>query len=261
MQGKVVWITGASSGIGAAIAKKINALGGVVVLSARRKEALENLQKELSEPEKSFVLPLDLEQINTFSSKVEEVIQQYQKIDLLINNGGISQRGNVRETSLEVDRKIMEINYFGTVALTKAVLPYMIQQKSGHIVAISSITGKFGFFLRSSYAASKHAIKGFFESLRLEEEANNIKVSLVYPGQINTPISKSALDADGKPFGQMDQNQSRGMDVDQCAAKIVKGLQKQKKDIYVGGKEMLILKIQRFFPKLFYKVLKKQSPT
>lgn len=261
MQNKVAWITGASSGIGAAIAKAMNAKGIFVVLSARRREVLESVQHELPHPEKSMVIPLDLTAIDQFEDITKNVLKQCLHIDYLINNGGISQRGNASETSLAVDRKIMEINYFGNIALTKAVLPYMQQQKSGHIIAISSITGKFGFFLRSSYAASKHAVKGFYESLRLEEEPHNIHVSIVYPGQINTPISKSALDQQGNPSGQMDDNQANGMDVDRCAQKIVKGIVQQKKDIYVGGKEMMILKIQRFFPRLFYKVLKKQSPT
>lgn len=261
MQNKVVWITGASSGIGKAIASEMNAKGAFVVLSARRKNVLESVQKELPFPDQSMVAPLDLTELDRFEKVAQNIHNTCKRIDYLINNGGISQRGNASATSLEVDRKIMEVNYFGNIALTKVVLPFMHQQKSGHIIVVSSITGKFGFVLRSSYAASKHAIKGFYESLRLEEASNNIDVSIVYPGQINTPISKSALNQDGQPSGQMDNNQAKGMDVNKCAQKIVKGILNKKKDIYVGGKEMKILKIQRFFPTLFYKILKKQSPT
>src|SRR5690606_16638527 len=145
-----------------------------------------------------------LEDQSNYTGLVSQVVSRYKRIDILINNGGISQRGEAGETPLDVDRKIMEINYFGTIALTKAILPVLRKQKSGHIVTISSIAGKFGFYLRSAYAASKHALQGFFESLLLEEAQNNIRVTLVYPGKINTPISTRALNADGQAHGVMD---------------------------------------------------------
>lgn len=257
---KVVWITGASSGIGEELACQVAQKGGIVVLSSRNEEALNRVRNRLSQPEKHMILPLDLEK-GTFDQAVDLVITAFGRIDVLINNGGVSQRSSVIDTQLEVDRKIMEINYFGPVALTKAVLPIMIKQKSGHIVVISSIAGKFGFFLRSSYSAAKHALYGFFESLILEVEKENIAVTIVSPGKINTPISVNALTSDGQPHGIMDRNQSTGMPVDQCVKQMLKAIERRDKEVLIGGKELLAVHIKRFFPRLFWKIIRKQSST
>lgn len=155
----------------------------------------------------------------------------------------------------------MEVNYFGNIALAKAVLPYMQKQKSGHFIITSSIAGKFGFFLRSAYAASKHALHGFYESLLLEEEKNNIDVTIVCPGKINTPISMSALTEDGTPHGEMDHNQATGMSVEECVRQILDATAKKKKDVLIGGKEILAAKIKRFSPALFWKIIRKQKAT
>jgi short-subunit dehydrogenase len=165
---KVVWITGASSGIGKAFVEYYHKKGCFVILSSRNLDALKDVVKGLDSNENTFVQALDLEKSDTFPEIVKSLIQQFGKIDILINNGGISQRGDASETALDIDRKIMEINYFGNIALTKALLPYFQKQKNGHIIVISSIAGKFGFYLRSAYSASKHALQGFYESLLLE---------------------------------------------------------------------------------------------
>ncbi len=258
-QDKIVWITGASSGIGAEAARQFNRLGATVILSARNEAKLQSVQQTLSQPSRSLVLTLDLEKSEEFESKVQQVLEKHQKIDILLNNGGLSQRGEAGDTSLDVDRRIMEINYFGTVALTKAVLPTMQKQQSGHIIVISSIAGKFGFFLRSAYAASKHALQGFFESLLLEEEKNGIKVTIAYPGKINTEISKSALNASGSEHGVMDHNQETGMSAEDCVKKIIKAVQKNKKSVLIGNKEIYAVYIKRYFPRLFWKIIKKQK--
>jgi short-subunit dehydrogenase len=204
-------------------------------------------------------LPLDLEDSSTFKSAVDQVIEKYNRIDYLFNNGGLSQRSTVAETPMEVDRRIMEINYFGNITLTKAVLPHFIQQKSGHVVVISSIAGKFGFFLRSAYSASKHALVGFYESLLLEEAKNNIHVTLAFPGKINTSISVHALNAKGEQHGIMDHNQATGMPVETCVNQLLIAVQKNKKEVLIGNKEILAVKIKRFFPKLFWRIIRKQS--
>ncbi|MGV6861175.1 MAG: SDR family oxidoreductase [Putridiphycobacter sp.] len=258
---KIVWITGASSGIGRALAIQYNQLGATIILSARKNEGLIETQKQLPFPEKSDIVLLDLEKSHEFENITKSVIAKHQKVDILINNGGISQRGEASETSLEVDRKIMEINYFGNIALTKSVLPYMQKQQSGHIVVISSIAGKFGFYLRSAYAASKHALQGFYESLLLEEAKNNIHVTLAFPGKINTPISMSALNGSGEKHGEMDHNQETGMPAEQCAQIIQDAQYKQKKSVLVGNKEIKAVHLKRFFPKLFWKVIAKQKAT
>ena len=257
--GKTVWITGASSGIGKALALKISELKANIVLSSRNKKELENVAKQCKG--KSYILPLDLEKPEAFEIATQLVVKKYGSIDLLINNGGISQRSEASQTSIEVDRKLMEINYFGTIGLTKSVLSTMQKQQKGHIVTVSSLSGKFGFFLRSAYAASKFAQVGFFESLRLEEEKNNIDISMVFPGFVNTDISKNALSGTGDQYGLHDGNQQNGISSEKCAQDIINGIIDNKHEIFTGGKEIWMVKIKRFFPNLFYKIIKKQSGT
>ncbi len=257
---KVVWITGASSGIGRALALQLDQSGTKLILSARNQDKLEAVAKSITSAE-TFVLPIDLADSSNFNEKTKAVIDKYGKIDILINNGGISQRAEARDTSEEVEKQIMTVNYFGNVALSKAVLPFMTKQGSGQLVIMSSIAGKFGFFLRSTYSASKHALHGYYESLRLEEEKNGILVSLVCPGKINTPISQNSLKGDGSSHAVVDDNQKNGMPADECARTILKGVAREKMEILVGGKEIKAVKLKRLFPSLLHKILKKQKPT
>lgn len=256
---KIVWITGASSGIGEATSIALSKAGAKVILSSRKRDQLEAVAAKCTG--ETFVLPLDLADNSNFDNVVNEATKAFGHVDVLINNGGISQRSTAAETPLDIDRKVMEINYFGNIALTKALLPHFTKRKSGRVVVISSLSGKFGFFLRSAYAASKFALVGFYESLRLEEEDNNLKVHLVFPGFIRTNISKNAIDAFGKSHGEMDDNQDKGITSEECAARLIRGIKKDKRDIFIGGKEMMSLKVQRFFPNLFHKIIKKQSAT
>lgn len=258
-KGQIVWITGASSGIGEATAIAFSKAGAKVILSSRKRDQLEAVAQKCKG--ETYILPLDLTNSDTFAELVTEAISAFGNVHILVNNGGISQRSLAAETSLEVDRRVMEVNYFGNIALTKALLPHFRKQKEGSVVVISSLSGKFGFFLRSAYAASKFALVGFYESLRLEEEKNNLRVHLVFPGFIRTNISKNAIDAQGNQHGKMDDNQNQGITADECALQLIKGLLKNQRDIYIGGKEMLSLKIQRFFPNLFHRIIRKQSAT
>lgn len=258
---KIIWITGASSGIGEEIAIQCAQAGAKIVLSARSEAGLIRVQEKLT-GDGHLVLPLDLEHSENFPDLAKRVIEKYGRIDYLFNNGGLSQRSNASETQLSVDRYIMEVNYFGNIALTKAVLPYMIQQKSGHIITTSSIAGKFGFFLRSAYSASKHALQGFYESLALEEEHNGIKVTIAYPGKINTNISMHALNGSGEKHNQMDHNQATGMSVQVCVQKLLRAVEKNKQEVLIGNKETLAVTLKRFLPQgLFWKMMKKQSAT
>jgi dehydrogenase/reductase SDR family member 7B len=254
---KVVWITGASSGIGAEIAKAFSKQGAKVVLSARKKAELEQVAKECAA--ETMVLPLDLTAADTFDEAVKKVVERFGRIDILVNNGGMSQRGTAVETELDVDRRIMEVNYFGNIALSKKVAPIMRSQCDGAIVVISSLSGKFGFFLRSAYAASKFALVGFYESMRLEEEKNNVRIHLVFPGFIHTDISFHAIDGSGKTHGKLDNNQKTGMPAEECARQLLVGIKKNKEDIYIGGKELFAITLQRFCPWWFKKVIRKQS--
>ncbi len=260
-QGKVVWVSGASSGIGEGIVRQLADLGASVVLSSRNVESLEIIKGSLPNSENHFCLPLDLEHSSNFPELAEIVVSKMGRIDYLFNNGGLSQRSEAGDTPMAIDRRIMEINYFGNIALSKAVLPYFQKQKSGHIVVISSIAGKFGFFLRSAYSASKHALHGFYESLLLEEEKNNIKVTIACPGKINTNISVNALNSEGGQHGVMDHNQETGMSVEECVNRLLKAVKDEQKEILIGNKEIKAVTLKRFFPSLFWKIIKKQSAT
>lgn len=259
IKGKVAWITGASSGIGEALALELSKKGAKLVISARRKEVLEKVKARCENPSDVLIVPLDLLQIGDFEYKVAEVVQYYGQIDMLFNNGGISQRSMAIDTPLAVDRKIMEIDYFGTIALTKAVLPQMIKHNSGHIAVTTSLVGKFGSPWRSSYAAAKHALHGFFDSLRTEIFDNNIKVTLICPGFIKTDVSVNALGADGKPTGEMDNAQANGMPAHVCAQKIIEAVESEKLEVVIGGKERFGVLIKRFMPNLFAKIIRKQN--
>lgn len=257
-QNKVVWITGASSGIGEAVAKAFSAEGAVVIISSRRREELERVKLSCADSDKVHVFPLDLTKGESIQEVTSEVLSKF-NIDILFNNGGISQRSLTSETSIENDRKIFEVNYFGHVQMTKAVLPQMLLRKTGHIVTISSLTGKWGFYLRSAYAASKHALHGFFDSLRMEVEDFGLQVTLITPGFIATEISKHAIDKSGNPSGEMDNNQAQGISPEECARQILAGIAAEKKEFGVGGEELRALFLHRYFPKLFKKILKRQA--
>jgi short-subunit dehydrogenase len=259
--GKVVWITGASSGIGEALAHSFCNEGAHLVLSARRQTELERVKSELilSGNQRVFILPMDLSDTLASKKMADDVIKEFGQIDILVNNAGLSQRSYTIDTPLEIDRKIMEVNFFGTVALTKAVLPFMVQRKSGLIIVISSISGKFGFYLRSAYAASKHALHGFFESLRMEVYKDNVQVMIVCPGKISTSLSLYALTADGQVHNKMDDAIAAGIPAGQCAERILKGITRGEEEIFVGGKEIRAVWIKRFFPRLFSHLIRKQK--
>ncbi len=257
----VIWITGASSGIGEALAKAFALEGAKLILSARRAEELERVKKTLHLPDSQvLILPLDLSDTSGIDELTEKVIATFGKIDILVNNGGISQRSLTLDTPLEIDRKIMEINFFGTIAITKSVLPYMIRQKSGHIVVMSSIAGKFGFFFRSAYSASKHALHGYFEALRMEIFNDGVKVLLVCPGKIKTNISINAITGTGGKHDKMDESQGKGLSAEECARQILNGIKNNKDELFIGGKELRAIWVKRFFPGLFSKLIRKQKP-
>jgi len=259
-ENKVVWITGASSGIGAALAQAFGREGAQLVLSARRRAELE--QVAASSGGDPLVLPLDLAQSDTFPGAVAAVLERFPRVDVLVHNGGISQRALVQDTQLDVDRRIMEVNYFGTVALTKAVLPAMLKAKTGHFVVISSVMGKIGTPKRSAYAASKHALHGFFHCLRAEVTDDGLHVTLVCPGYIRTEISKNALTGDGSPTHWEGEDIASGYPADRTAQQILAAVHAQKSEVYVGalGKERLALLLKRFTPGVLEHMLRTAVP-
>ena len=261
LKNKVVWITGASSGIGEATAYQMAKEGARLVLSARRKEELERVKEQCKLPDNDIlVLPLDVEDFTSFKQNTLTVLAKFGQIDVLFNNAGISQRGSVLESDVSVYTKIMNINFLGVVALTKEVLPQMVKQNAGHIVVTSSISGKLGSPKRAGYCASKHALHGFFDSLRSEVYDHNIKVTMICPGYIHTPISINAIGVDGNKHGKMDENQANGLPVEVCASKIVGAIKANKSEIYIGGKEVFGVYLKRFFPKILEKIVRNQAP-
>lgn len=258
---KVVWVTGASSGIGEGLVYELAKQGANMVISARREEELNRVKQQCKYPEKVLVLPMDMAQPATFNDKVDAVLKKFGRIDLVVHNAGISQRSLAKDTAVEVDRQLMEINYIGTVALTKAILPHFIFQHSGHFAVITSLVGKFGSPLRSGYAGSKHALHGFFDSLRAEVYRDNIKITLVCPGFIKTNVSINALTGDGSKQNSMDAKTAAGLTAEQCAKQIVHALEKEKMEVLVGKKEVYAVYLKRFFPNLFAKILQTAKVT
>ncbi len=253
--GKVVWITGASSGIGEALVYSFVSMGSKVIASSVDESGLERVIKKCNGMAGSIRgVVFDLSETSGIDTLVSGIIAEEGHIDILINLGGVSQRATILETPLWLDRKIMEINYFGTIALTKAVLPYMISNGGGHIAATSSISGRFGFPLRSAYSASKQALHGFFETLIIEHQRDNIKASVLIPGRVQTAISLHALTASGKEHGQMDAGQAKGVTPEKAAKMIIRGLRREKREILVGSTELLMLYIRKYMPSLFFRL-------
>jgi dehydrogenase/reductase SDR family protein 7B len=260
--GKYAWITGASSGIGEALVYEFVNRGATVIISSNDPPGLERVKTACGDrSSKVTCVPFDLSDTSEIAGLVDQQMKTNRRLDYLLNIGGISQRSRIDETPIWIDRKIFEINYFGTIALTKAVLPYMIRQKSGHIVATSSISGRFGFPLRSAYSASKQAIHGFFETLYLENKKNNIRTSVVIPGRVKTNISFHALDAQGKEHGKMDEGLAKGITPEKAAKVILKGIIRNKREIPVGSGELALLYVRRFCPGLFFRIADRLKST
>mgnify|MGYP000139934918 CR=1 FL=1 len=257
-QGKTVWITGASSGIGASLARLFAEEGARVIISSHEAEELEGVRKAL-EPVSREVHPMvfNLGDPEAVKAAAAEVLDRFGRVDVLMNNGGISQRSEALETPLEIDRRIMEIDYFSGVILTKALLPGMIENGYGHIGVTSSITGKFGFPRRSAYSAAKHALFGFYKSLWAENHRKGIRVTLFSPGRVSTHISLHALEKDGREYGRMDPGQAGGISPERCARKMIRAMKQNRKDVLIGGSELRMVWVHKYCKWLYYRVVDK----
>ncbi len=256
---KVIWITGASSGIGEHLAYAFAKRGAKLALTARNMEALERVKQNCGDDTEVLTFKMDVSAFDSAVPAAEKIAGHFGAIDILINNAGISLRALAKDTLLEVDQKIMDVNFIGTVAVTKAVLPYMIEQQSGQIVAMSSLTGKFGTKFRSTYAASKHALHGFFDSLRMELMEDNIDVTILCPGFVHTNVSKNALTADGEKHNKMDEGQAGGYSGPEFAEIALKIIAAKKHEAVIAGKEKLAVYLKRFFPSLLHRILSKRQ--
>ena len=251
---QVIWLTGASSGIGEALALALAGQGARLVLSARTEAALRRVQAACA-PAEAIVLPLDLDEPAAFEAAVAAVWRHYGRLDVLVHAGGLSQRALALETTLAVDRRLMETNYFGTVGLTKAVLPRLLVQGTGQLVVISSLVGKFGTPYRSAYAASKHALHGFFDSLRAELAGTGVTITILCPGFIHTNVSVHALAGDGQPLGTMDEATANGLAPAQFARRALRAIGRGVREANIGGPETYGVLLKRWLPGLFARML------
>ncbi|KAM7323325.1 dehydrogenase/reductase SDR family member 7 [Alexandromys fortis] len=241
----VVWVTGASSGIGEELALQLSKLGGSLVLSARRVQELERVKRRCLEnsnlKEKDIlVLPLDLTDTSSHEAATKAVLQEFGKIDILVNNGGRSQRSLVLETNLDVFKELINLNYIGTVSLTKCVLPHMVERKQGKIVTVNSISGIASVALSSGYCASKHALRGFFNALQSElMKYPGITFCNVYPGPVQSDIVKNALTEElTKPNKCMDQ--SYKMPTSRCVRLMLISMANDLKEVWISEHPVLL---------------------
>ena len=258
---QTVWITGASDGIGKELAIQMADLGAKIILTARNIDKLNEVKNSLK-GEGHIVFPMDLLQTEKIPQATAELLKLTNGIDILVNNAGISQRSLTKDTSVEVDRKIMELDHFAKVIMTKTVLPHMIERKSGHIVTISSVAGKAGVPMRSAYCAAKHAIIGFMDCLRAEVHQYNIKVLVVTPGSTKTNISKNAVEGDGKVHGVTDPAIENGVPVAKCVRKIIRGIQNDTSELLIANtKETFMVYMKRFFPNVLFRIMRQVKTT
>lgn len=257
---KIIWITGASGGIGEALAHAFAKEGASIVLSARRIAELERVRLALPHPEKHLILPLDICDEQAQQQALDAVLTRYGKLDWLINNAGISQRALVMDTCGETDRKIMEIDYFAQVALSRRVLSCMLKQRQGQLVFISSIAGLVGTQYRGSYSAAKAALHLWANSARAELFEQGIRVAVVFPGFVKTAVSMNALTGTGEALGKMDDAQANAMSATEFASATLSALRAGKSYIVIGGfKEKLAALLGRFAPELLYKMIRKSK--
>jgi short-subunit dehydrogenase len=255
---KTIWITGASSGIGEACAYLFAKENANLILTALEADKLLKVQQKcVLLGGKCEILPFDLSKIDEIPSLVETALRFFGRIDIMFNNAGISQRAKAGDTLFEIDQKIMDVNFFAPVRIAKLLIPQMINNGGGTFATTTSISGRFGFPLRSAYCSSKHALYGFFETINAEYYNENIRCVMICPGRVKTNISFYALEKDGKQHGKLDAGQAAGISVDKAAKKIVNAIRKQKPEVLVGGKELLMVYIKRFFPALCRIIVRK----
>ena len=260
-ESKIIWITGASSGIGEALSLEWAIPGNQLILSGRNRKQLERVAESCKQKGSEVsILPFDLTMPDEVASALASFQSHFPRLDILVNNGGISQRSLLIDTPMDVLRRIMEVDFWGHAELTCQILPFMVKTGGGHIVVLSSLTGLFGFPQRSAYSAAKHALHGFFETLRLEHIRDNIRVTMVCPGMVKTNISFHALTSAGTEHGQMDKGQENGVTAEYCAQKIAKAVHKNRKEVIIGKKDVIMPYLKRYIPWLFYQIAQRIDP-
>lgn len=260
LEGRVIWITGASSGIGEALAVECARGGARLILSSRNADELARVQRRCA-PAAVELLPLDLIELDKAAERAEAALAAFGRVDVLVNNGGISQRSLARETSVEVDERLIRVNYLGQVALTKALLPHFLERGEGHFVVVSSVAGLMYTPMRSGYCGSKYALHGFFDALRAEVAGDGVAVTMVAPAAVKTQISYNALTGDGTPQGSMDVLQQEGISAEACARKIVGAIERRPRELLVGNILKYGVYVHRLAPGLFARLIRRVRVT
>jgi short-subunit dehydrogenase len=257
---KVVWLTGASSGIGEATARELAHRGARLVLTARRLDRLEALRSLCPSPDGVRLLAADLEDGSALQGLTERALESFGRIDVLCSIAGVSQRALASDTDLAVDRRLMELNYFAPVALTKGLLPHMLSRGTGRLAVVSSVAGVVGNPMRSGYCASKHAVHGFFDALRAELHGTGVAVTLICPGYIRTDLSRMALAGDGSRYGRESPGQAHGISAEGCARRLVRAVERGRREVYIAGpKERAAVLLKRWWPGLLARALPRIS--
>lgn len=256
-ENKVIWITGASSGIGAELVRQLSARKALLIITAREYPRLKALEQQLGISDRCTILTADIASLNELPALTDKAIHAYGHIDMIIHAAGIGQRSMATETDLMVYQRLMNVNFFGPLTITQQLLPHFRQRGGGHIIAICSMSGLMGFPGRSGYAASKHALKGYLETLQVEANTPGLHVTIVSPGRVNTPLSKSALMGDGTLYNKMDKAQLLGIPVDECVATIIKAIRRKKKHVIIARHERLLYWLRMFIPAAYYYVARK----
>lgn len=256
---KRIWITGASSGIGEGLAYAFAKEGAHLILSSRNEKELIRVKNNCKGNTDIIIQPLDLERYKELPEIVNKVLEKVNKIDILVNNGGISQRSMIEETEIEVDRRIMDINFMGSIQLSKLLLPHLKTIENSQIVVVSSLLGKMSIPMRSTYCASKHALHSWFEVLQMELKEQDPTITILCPGYVKTNVSFNALKGNGEKFNKMSEGQAAGLSPEEFARMALDAIRKKKSVSFFGGKEVLGVYLMRFFPKVFANIMKKRE--
>ena len=247
---KVVIITGASSGIGLASARLLASRGARVVMAARSYERMVELAPSVSpDPERVLCVKADVTSEEDCRNLVEEAVKRFGRIDILVNNAGISMRAMFKDLDLGVIRSLMDVNFWGTVQCTKYALPYLLETK-GQVVGVISIAGFSALPARTGYSASKYAVRGFLDTVRIEHLKDGLNVLVFAPGYTESNVRKAALTADGSPQGETPLKEEKLMSAEECARHLAKGLEKRKSQVVLTGLGKATVLAHNLFPRL-----------
>lgn len=263
LKNKVVVITGASSGIGEALSREFAKQGSKVVMAARSDERLKEIQREIQDSGSDGIyVKCDVTKEADCETLIKKAVEKYGGVDICICNAGISMRALFDDVDLKVLHQLMDVNFWGTVYCTKYALPY-IQKSKGSIVGISSVAGIHGLPARTGYSASKYAMKGFLETIRVENLKKGVHVMIAYPGFTATNVRLSALTADGHSQGETPRDENKMMSAQEVALRIISGIKHQKRDLLMEFQGRATTIIKKFFPslldKLFYNHMAKEE--